>query len=80
MMMWMWISAIVILFGAQLNSEIEHQTARDCGQRLRIGRLAPRLPAAWTVPVQYGKTENYYQHASRSCCFRPWSCIVSPGV
>ena len=29
MMMWMWISAIVILFGAQLNSEIEHQTARD---------------------------------------------------
>jgi membrane protein len=28
MMMWMWISAIVILFGAQLNSEIEHQTAR----------------------------------------------------
>jgi len=29
MMMWMWISSIVILFGAQLNSEIEHQTARD---------------------------------------------------
>ena len=29
MMMWMWVSSIVILFGAQLNSEIEHQTARD---------------------------------------------------
>jgi membrane protein len=29
LMMWMWISAITILFGAQLNSEIEHQTARD---------------------------------------------------
>jgi len=29
MMMWMWISSIVILFGAQLNSEIEHQTAHD---------------------------------------------------
>ena len=29
MMMWLWISAIVILLGAQLNSEIEHQTARD---------------------------------------------------
>jgi membrane protein len=28
-MMWLWISAIVILFGAELNSEIEHQTARD---------------------------------------------------
>ena len=29
LMMWMWVSAIVILFGAQLNSEIEHQTSRD---------------------------------------------------
>ena len=29
LMMWMWMSMIVILFGAQLNSEIEHQTARD---------------------------------------------------
>jgi membrane protein len=29
MMMWMWISAIVILLGAQLNAEIEHQAARD---------------------------------------------------
>jgi membrane protein len=29
LMMWMWISSIVILFGAQLNSEIEHQTVRD---------------------------------------------------
>lgn len=29
MMMWMWISFIVLLFGAELNSEIEHQTAKD---------------------------------------------------
>src|SRR6476620_3904486 len=28
-MTWRWISAIVILFGAELNSESEHQTARD---------------------------------------------------
>jgi len=28
-MTWMWMSAIVVLFGAALNSEIEHQTARD---------------------------------------------------
>jgi membrane protein len=28
-MMWMWVSAIVVLIGAQLNSEIEHQTASD---------------------------------------------------
>jgi membrane protein len=29
MMMWMWISMIVILLGAQLNAEIEHQTSKD---------------------------------------------------
>jgi membrane protein len=29
LMMWMWISTTVILAGAELNSEIEHQTARD---------------------------------------------------
>jgi membrane protein len=29
MMMWMWISMIMILLGAQLNAEIEHQTAKD---------------------------------------------------
>jgi len=28
-MMWMWISVSVVLVGAELNSEIEHQTARD---------------------------------------------------
>jgi membrane protein len=29
MMMWMWISIIVVLLGAQLNADIEHQTAKD---------------------------------------------------
>jgi membrane protein len=29
LMMWMWLSIIVILVGAQLNSEIEHQTSQD---------------------------------------------------
>jgi len=29
MMMWMWLSSIVVLFGAELNSEIEHQTVED---------------------------------------------------
>jgi membrane protein len=40
MMMWMWISAIVILLGAQLNAEIEHQTARDStvGPEKPLGR------------------------------------------
>jgi membrane protein len=29
LMMWMWMTTIVILLGAELNSEIEHQTAAD---------------------------------------------------
>ncbi|MEH2566964.1 YihY/virulence factor BrkB family protein [Bradyrhizobium sp. AZCC 2289] len=29
LMMWMWMSAIILLCGAELNSEIEHQTAVD---------------------------------------------------
>ena len=28
-MMWMWLCTVVVLIGAQLNAEIEHQTARD---------------------------------------------------
>ena len=37
LMMWMWMSAIIVLCGAELNSEIEHQTARDT----TIGRPRP---------------------------------------
>jgi membrane protein len=29
LMTWMWMSAIIVLCGAELNSEIEHQTVRD---------------------------------------------------
>jgi membrane protein len=29
LMMWLWLSTIVVLVGAEINSEIEHQTARD---------------------------------------------------
>ncbi|MCP3472889.1 YihY/virulence factor BrkB family protein [Bradyrhizobium sp. CCGUVB1N3] len=39
LMMWMWMSAIVIMFGAELNSEIERQTLRDTttGTPTRLG-------------------------------------------
>jgi membrane protein len=29
LMTWMWMSTVIVLFGAELNSEIEHQTVRD---------------------------------------------------
>ena len=39
LLMWMWLSAYVVLIGAELNSEIEAQTARDStvGQREPMG-------------------------------------------
>jgi membrane protein len=37
LMTWMWMSAIVVMFGAELNSEIERQTLRDT----TIGRPKP---------------------------------------
>ena len=37
LMIWLWISTIVVLLGAELNAEIEHQTARD----LTIGAEKP---------------------------------------
>jgi len=37
LMTWMWMSAIVIMFGAELNSEIERQTLRDT----TVGRPKP---------------------------------------
>jgi membrane protein len=40
LMMWMWVSAIVVMFGAELNSEIERQTLRDTttGKPRPLGR------------------------------------------
>ena len=37
LLMWFWLSAFVVLMGAELNSEIEHQTARDS----TVGGLQP---------------------------------------
>lgn len=40
MMMWLWISSMVVLLGAELNAEIEHQTAQDStvGEEKPLGR------------------------------------------
>ena len=56
LMMWMWMSAIIVLCGAELNSEIEHQTAVDTtvGDRKPLGArgavmadtLGPAVPDA----------------------------------
>jgi membrane protein len=40
LMMWLWLSEVVLLLGAQVNAEIEHQTARDTtvGTEKPLGR------------------------------------------
>ncbi|VIO74119.1 YihY/virulence factor BrkB family protein [Bradyrhizobium ivorense] len=44
-MMWLWISAIVILLGAELDAEMEHQTARDSttGSEKPMGARGARM-------------------------------------
>jgi membrane protein len=44
-MTWLWLSATIILVGAELNAEIEHQTARDTttGQERPIGERGARM-------------------------------------
>ncbi|GJE75455.1 YihY/virulence factor BrkB family protein [Methylorubrum suomiense] len=44
-MTWMWISAIIVLVGGEINAEIEHQTARDSTTRpvLPLGQRGARM-------------------------------------
>jgi len=47
LMMWMWMSAIVVLFGAELNSEIERQAAINAP----VGTPRPRAAATTASPA-----------------------------
>jgi membrane protein len=53
-MVWMWLSSIVILIGAQINAEIEHQTVEDSteGTRKPMGTRGAHM--ADTVGKPYG--------------------------
>jgi membrane protein len=44
-MIWLWLSTIVILVGAKLNAETEHQTARDSteGQPQPLGQRGAHM-------------------------------------
>jgi len=44
-MTWIWLSGIVVLFGAELNAEMEHQTARDTttGPEQRMGQRGAKM-------------------------------------
>ena len=52
LMIWLWISTIVVLLGAELNAEMEHQTARDL--TVRRGEAPWR---AWCGHGRYRRSE-----------------------
>lgn len=53
LMIWLWISTTVVIVGAELNSEVEHQTARDTttGEPVPLGQrgahMADAVGRAW---------------------------------
>ncbi|MBS0531212.1 MAG: YihY/virulence factor BrkB family protein [Proteobacteria bacterium] len=51
LMMWMWLSSIVVLCGAELNSEIEHQTAEDT----TVGQPRPQGSRGATMADTVGR-------------------------
>jgi uncharacterized BrkB/YihY/UPF0761 family membrane protein len=50
-MTWMWVSIIVVLLGAKLNAEIEHQTARESTVGAPKPRTEVRLQTALVRPA-----------------------------
>ena len=62
LMMWMWLSIIVMLVGAEINSEIEHQTAQDStiGPAKPIGmRGAVMADTVGAAVSDRGRSEDY---------------------
>jgi membrane protein len=53
-MVWMWVSATIIIMGAELNSEMEHQTRRDS----TTGRPAPMGARGAFVADRLGKRQD----------------------
>jgi membrane protein len=64
-MVWMWLSTIVVLLGAEINAEMEHQTARDTtqGPRKPLGtrgaRMADEIGEAPVFLSQAGQTRLF---------------------
>ena len=54
LMMWLWLSAIVVLLGAELNAEIEHQTAHDS----TVGRRKPIGARGATMADSVGEAQD----------------------
>ena len=53
-MVWLWISAVIVLLGGELNAEMEHQTARDTTE----GRSKPLGSRGAMMADRVGKSQN----------------------
>ena len=53
-MTWLWISAIAILLGAELNAEMEHQTTRDTttGKPKPLGARGAKMADRWLYSIE----------------------------
>ena len=54
LMFWLWLSAAIILIGAELDAEMEHQTARDT----TVGRGKPMGPRGARMADTLGAAQN----------------------
>jgi len=56
-MTWLWMSVVIVLFGAELNAEIEHQTAVDSttGRPLPLGRRGAEMADTIGQPAPSGR-------------------------
>jgi membrane protein len=53
-MLWIWLSTIVVLIGAELNAETEHQTVRDTttGRPKPLGARGARMADTIGAPQE----------------------------
>ena len=67
LMLWFWLSAFVVLFGAELNSEMERQTCHDT----TIGEVRPlgerQAFAADTIGVENPWNSDKSESQQRPC-------------
>ena len=69
-MMWMWLCTVVVLIGAQLNAEIEHQTACDS----TVGPDAPLGARGAVMADTVGAARSHKRVACCGHCVRRANC------
>ena len=73
LLMWFWLSAFIVLLGAELNSEMEHQTERNFNHRPRHGPSAAAAPTSPTTSARCPDRAHSarFSSASREGARRP---------